>query len=171
MLKNKKKMMISVAIIAILIMSFAGTAMAMPSDDGYANMWWNNYFPNAYQRSTRLERNVVVQRLLEQNGYTITVDGWFGSGTKAVVEDFQEDCGFTGDDIDGYVGSDTWAEFQETSDFGSTWNTYKMYTLGSGSTWYMRHTPSAIDGSYWHILHYGGTLNDGNWYSIFDTVS
>jgi hypothetical protein len=154
----------------VLVVAMAGVALAMPSDDGLSNMWWSSYFPNAYRRSTRLERNVVVQRVLEQNGYSADVDGWFGEDTEDVVKLFQINCGFTGDDVDGYVGADTWHELQNTSVFGATWNNYKMYTLGSGTTWYMRHNPSEIDGSYWHILHYGGVLNDGNWHSIFATI-
>ena len=47
-----------------------------------------------------------VQKALQDKGFSITPDGYFGKGTAAVVRQFQENSGI---DIDGVVGSNTLA--------------------------------------------------------------
>jgi N-acetyl-anhydromuramyl-L-alanine amidase AmpD len=51
------------------------------------------------------ERVKTVQYLLKAQGYTITVDGAFGSGTESVVKNFQTSKGLGSD---GIVGRYTW---------------------------------------------------------------
>ena len=48
-----------------------------------------------------------VQTALTARGYNVSVDGNFGSGTKAAVVSFQNASGLT---ADGIVGPDTWAK-------------------------------------------------------------
>lgn len=50
-------------------------------------------------------RVTVLQYLLRHRGYTITVDGVFGSATASVVRSFQTSQGLTSD---GVVGPQTW---------------------------------------------------------------
>ena len=46
-----------------------------------------------------------LQKLLNQNGYTLDTDGIFGSNTQAAVKDYQQKNGLT---VDGIVGNNTW---------------------------------------------------------------
>ena len=48
---------------------------------------------------------VLCQQALNRNGYPLTVDGAFGSGTEAKVRSFQEDNNL---EADGIIGSKTW---------------------------------------------------------------
>ncbi|MER5428512.1 peptidoglycan-binding protein [Streptomyces sp. NPDC002588] len=49
----------------------------------------------------------AAQRQLTDNGYALTADGVFGSGTAAKVKAFQRAKGLT---VDGVVGTNTWAK-------------------------------------------------------------
>ncbi|MDQ6875173.1 MAG: N-acetylmuramoyl-L-alanine amidase [Actinomycetota bacterium] len=51
------------------------------------------------------ERVRTIQYLLRARGYSITVDGAFGSGTQATVRSFQSAHGLS---VDGIVGPQTW---------------------------------------------------------------
>ena len=46
-----------------------------------------------------------LQKLLNNNGYNLSVDGDFGSKTQAAVKDYQQKNGL---DVDGIVGTNTW---------------------------------------------------------------
>ena len=46
-----------------------------------------------------------LQRILKENGYSLDVDGIFGSQTQAAVTDYQTKKGL---DVDGIVGDQTW---------------------------------------------------------------
>jgi peptidoglycan hydrolase-like protein with peptidoglycan-binding domain len=46
-----------------------------------------------------------LQKLLNQNGYNIAVDGIFGANTQAAVKDYQQKNGLA---ADGIVGTNTW---------------------------------------------------------------
>ena len=46
-----------------------------------------------------------LQKLLNNNGYNLTVDGIFGSNTQAAVKDYQQKNGLA---VDGIVGTNTW---------------------------------------------------------------
>ncbi len=46
-----------------------------------------------------------LQKLLNQNGYNLSVDGDFGSKTQAAVKDYQQKNGLA---VDGIVGTNTW---------------------------------------------------------------
>lgn len=49
-----------------------------------------------------------IQAVLYCKGYdTNGIDGLYYDGTAAAVTEFQADCGFTGDDLDGIFGPDT----------------------------------------------------------------
>jgi len=52
----------------------------------------------------------ALQSQLKSKGYTITVDGIFGSGTESTVRSFQSARGLT---VDGIVGAQTWKELVE----------------------------------------------------------
>ncbi len=51
------------------------------------------------------ERVRTVQYLLQQWGYSVTVDGSFGPGLLSAVKNFQSSHGLV---ADGYVGNATW---------------------------------------------------------------
>ena len=46
-----------------------------------------------------------LQRLLNNNGYNLSVDGDFGANTQAAVKDYQQKNGLA---VDGIVGTNTW---------------------------------------------------------------
>lgn len=46
-----------------------------------------------------------LQKLLNNNGYNLSVDGVFGSKTQAAVKDYQKKSGLT---VDGIAGNNTW---------------------------------------------------------------
>ena len=52
-----------------------------------------------------------LQKLLNQNGYTLDVDGDFGTNTQAAVKDYQQKNGL---DVDGIVGTNTWGALNGT---------------------------------------------------------
>lgn len=63
--------------------------------------------PQLYLTSP-LQRGVVVayvQETLLQQGYTVEIDGVYGTATEKAVKGFQHDHKL---DVDGWVGSDTW---------------------------------------------------------------
>ena len=47
-----------------------------------------------------------LQRILNQNGYNLTVDGIFGANTQKAVREYQQKNGLS---VDGIVGTNTWA--------------------------------------------------------------
>lgn len=63
------------------------------------------------------ERVRTVQYLLRARGYSITVDGVFGSGTAATVRSFQSSRGLA---VDGIVGPQTWEALVITVRNGSS---------------------------------------------------
>lgn len=63
------------------------------------------------------ERVKTVQYLLRSAGYSVTVDGAFGSGTESAVRSFQQARGLS---ADGIVGTATWERLAVTVRNGST---------------------------------------------------
>lgn len=53
-----------------------------------------------------------LQKLLNNNGYNLSVDGDFGSKTQAAVTDYQQKNGL---DVDGIVGTNTWGALTKAS--------------------------------------------------------
>jgi N-acetyl-anhydromuramyl-L-alanine amidase AmpD len=63
------------------------------------------------------ERVRTVQYLLRQRGYSLTVDGVFGTATDTAVRSFQTSQGLA---VDGLVGSETWPKLIVTVRQGNT---------------------------------------------------
>lgn len=61
-----------------------------------------------------------LQKLLNQNGYTLDTDGIFGSKTQAAVKDYQKKNGLS---VDGIVGKNTWGALTKAQATGSTGTT------------------------------------------------
>lgn len=59
-----------------------------------------------YRRDDRGESVKTIQYLLKAHGYSLTVDGIFGSQTESQVKSFQTARGLA---VDGIVGSQTWS--------------------------------------------------------------
>ena len=75
-------------------------------------------------RRFRLDVQLLQQSLLDM-GYTLPehgVDGRFGPETKAAIKRFQRDIGFTGRDVDGIVGPNTMAAFDDHDVTNTTGN-------------------------------------------------
>ncbi|OHD14707.1 MAG: hypothetical protein A2086_10690 [Spirochaetes bacterium GWD1_27_9] len=66
----------------------------------------------------------IIQYLLKAAGYSISIDGQFGSGTESVVKAFQRAKGLS---ADGIVGSGTWSKLIITIKQGS--NGYSVKAL------------------------------------------
>ena len=62
-----------------------------------------------------------LQKLLNQNGYTLDVDGDFGEKTQAAVKDYQQKNNLS---VDGIVGTNTWGAlngtYKPTNNTGNT---------------------------------------------------
>lgn len=67
-----------------------------------------------YHRGKQCDAQVIAlqERLRELGYYAGKIDGWFGSGTRGAVEDFQSDAHI---EVDGVVGRET------TEALGGTW--------------------------------------------------
>lgn len=57
-----------------------------------------------------------LQKLLNQNGYSLDEDGVFGSKNQAVVRDYQQKNNL---DVDGIVGTNTWGALTNASSAGT----------------------------------------------------
>ena len=68
------------------------------------------------------ERVKTIQYLLRARGYTLTVDGIFGTGTESAVKSFQTSQGITSD---GIVGAQTWERLIITVRNGDTGDAVK----------------------------------------------
>lgn len=58
-----------------------------------------------------------LQKLLNNNGYNLSVDGVFGSKTQAAVKDYQKKSGLT---VDGIAGNNTWGSLTSAGKSSTT---------------------------------------------------
>ena len=73
-----------------------------------------------------------LQKLLNQNGYTLDEDGIFGDKTQAAVKDYQQKNSL---DVDGIVGTNTWGALNGTyKPNNNTGNTATNTTTANTST-------------------------------------
>ena len=68
-----------------------------------------------------------LQKLLNQNGYSLDVDGDFGSKTQAAVKDYQQKNNLS---VDGIVGTNTWGALTKASTGATT--TQSTPTVNTG---------------------------------------
>lgn len=68
-----------------------------------------------------------LQKLLNQNGYTLDEDGIFGDKTQAAVKDYQTKNNL---DVDGIVGNNTWGALTKASTGAATTQTTTPSTSG-----------------------------------------
>lgn len=81
-----------------------------------------------------------LQTLLNNNGYSLTVDGIFGKETQAAVKDYQSKNNLT---VDGIVGNNTWGTLTYASPDKSTTDTSDTTgTPASTAFEYEAYTPS-----------------------------
>jgi len=73
----------------------------------------------AYRNGDSGRDIVTLQYLLRHRGYSLSVDGVFGSGTESAVRSFQSSRGLT---VDGVVGSNTWEALIVTTREGDSNN-------------------------------------------------
>lgn len=74
-------------------------------------------FPTLKAGTTNKAATTTLQYLLRSKGYTITVDGSFGSGTTSTVKKFQSARGLV---ADGVVGAKTWTALVPSLKQGNT---------------------------------------------------
>lgn len=87
-------------------------------------------------------RNVyTVQYLLREWGYTLSVDGVFGSGTASVVQSFQSSKGLS---ADGIVGAGTWEKLVITVRQGDSGNDVRALQDQLRNRW--GYTNVTVDG-------------------------
>ena len=53
-----------------------------------------------------------LQKLLNNNGYNLSVDGVFGANTQAAVKDYQKKNSLA---VDGIVGNNTWGALTKSN--------------------------------------------------------
>ena len=73
----------------------------------------------------------TLQELLNSNGYSLEVDGVFGSETQAAVKDYQKSNGLS---VDGIVGTNTWGTLAGSSTGSSSGSTSKAGAATTGTT-------------------------------------
>lgn len=73
-----------------------------------------------------------LQKLLNQNGYSLSVDGIYGENTQQAVRDYQTKTGLS---VDGIVGNNTWGALtgSNTGSGGLTYNQILSNVSGSSS--------------------------------------
>jgi N-acetyl-anhydromuramyl-L-alanine amidase AmpD len=87
------------------------------------------------------ERVKTLQYLLRARGYSLTVDGAFGTGTETVVKNFQTARGLT---ADGVVGRYTWEALLLNAQTGSSGDAVRAVQSQLASRGYA----VAVDGSF-----------------------
>jgi peptidoglycan hydrolase-like protein with peptidoglycan-binding domain len=114
----------------------------------------------------------TMQYLLRHRGYTLTVDGAFGSGTEAVVKQFQSANGLT---ADGVVGANTWSKLVVTLDPGANSNAVRAlqtqlvkhgYSIGVDGIWGTATTNAVNDFKADHYLGGGSTVGATTWQEL-----
>lgn len=139
-----------VAFMALLmVMSVASTALAAPQNWGASGGFLRT------ERGDKGNFTRTVQRVLQQRGYSLSVDGDFGPTTEDRVIRFQRTENI---DDDGIVGSDTWGKLYNWLRYSSS--DYAYYVSGgdgfcyfdydySGGPWWIRQ-----QGGSWDIIMY-----------------
>ncbi len=92
------------------------------------------------KKGARGEDVYALQYLLRAHGYSIAVDGIFGSGTESTVKAFQSSKGLI---ADGIVGSNTWSKLVITVKYGSRGDAVRAVQRLLNMK---HHTSLAIDG-------------------------
>jgi hypothetical protein len=82
----------------------------------------------------------ALQYLLRARGYSIGIDGVFGSGTNSAVRSFQSSRGLA---ADGVVGANTWSALVITVKYGSNGDAVKACQMESYAK---QHWSLAVDG-------------------------
>ena len=67
---------------------------------------------NNLRQGSKGDDVLELQKLLNQNGYSLAEDGSFGPATLSAVKDYQQKNGLT---VDGIVGTNTWGKLTGTS--------------------------------------------------------
>ena len=149
-MKYKKIMALVVAVITIT-MAFAPAAMAVT----YAPYSWSQW-PLQKQGSYNTMFTKAVQRYCNRaKNSGLTIDGVYGDKTYLAVRSLQVKLGFTGTDVDGKVGSDTW-----TAMFGDM----SRNTNPNATAYFVKK----IDGTYDTISSYLWT-SSGKWQTSIST--
>lgn len=85
-----------------------------------------------------------LQQQLNSNGYSLDVDGQFGSATKSAVSDYQKKNGLT---VDGIVGDETWGKLGSVAgDVNTSASQSGSSTAGTDTV--ARVTPGENPGAY-----------------------
>jgi len=124
-------------------------------------------------RSGQTGANVTtVQFLLRHRGYTLTVDGAFGSGTASAVKAFQQANGLT---ADGVVGAVTWSKLVVTLDVGAQNNAVRAlqtqlnkhrYNLSVDGVYGSGTQNAVLDFKQKHYLGNGSTVGTTTWQEL-----
>lgn len=114
-----KKTIIAMTMAVLMIVGSASSVFAASDNFSY-NKWENRPFPSRTtdHSNTRSEATMLIQRIMynkgmrDNNGGTISSDGYYGLKTSQAVLKFQESVKFKGNDLDGKVGPKTWGKLQ-----------------------------------------------------------
>lgn len=121
-----------------IFLTFLMSITFLPQQDVFARSW-----PVVRQGDNG--RNVVtVQYLLRHRGYSLSVDGAFGSGTKSKVQSFQSSRGLT---ADGIVGTNTWEALVTTVRQGDNGNHVRAVQDQLRNRWGYSITVDGVFGS------------------------
>ncbi len=130
-LQKQRKRGIALALVVMFFFSFA--AHVTPARAGLGT--WP-----VLKKGTRGEDVFALQYLLRARGYSIVVDGIFGSGTESAVKAFQQANGLV---VDGIVGSQTWSKLIITVKYGSRGDAVRAVQRLLNAKY---HTSLVIDG-------------------------
>lgn len=139
------KKLLSLALAIVLLLSL--TAVAFAAEHNYSYKQWGGRMDT--QRNGSNNNQVIgIQRVLQQLGYGLTVDGAFGSSTTSKVKTYQSNIGQTND---GIVGRYTWDGLRSELRFygNDPSGINDLYNVRGNSLAYFQHT---YDG-YWQVNH------------------
>lgn len=124
----------SVGLLGLLLLFLAACSQTVQTptpgaEENLAVQACTRTWPTVKRSSSYQSNAKVVQYLLRNRGYSLTVDGYFGSGTESTVKSFQRSKGLS---QDGIVGTNTWSALIATVQQGSNNNAVRAVQFKLG---------------------------------------
>ena len=124
----------SVGLLGLLLLFLAACSQTVQTptpgaEENLAAQACTRTWPIVKRSSSSQSNAKIVQYLLRNRGYSLTVDGYFGSDTESAVKSFQRSKGLS---QDGIVGTNTWSALIATVQQGSNNNAVRAVQFKLG---------------------------------------